>query len=470
MDYWPLKRLNIKAFLEKLPLFLIGVLSALITYISQSRTAATVLSTKYGPLRIPFVLCHNIIFYLYKLLWPANLSSHYPFPKPLDLSNQMVFAGLIGTTILIVLLLLSLRRTPAFLTSWLLFFIAILPTMQIIGFSNVIASDKFAYLPSVGLLILLTWLLHRFCSPAKDHLRRTVAVIVVLILATAETTATRRYLAHWQTSVSLCSHMLRLTPDAPHLHTLLGTAFHAEGELDRALECYQRTLQLKPDYAYAHNNLGTVLESRGELDRAVEHYNKAIKFFPRYTDAYYNLGRTFNLKGQPDKAADYYRRALDIYPDHILSLNNLGNVLRSQNKFDEASDSYRKAVLLSPSDPAAYYNLGYLFDLTAQPDHAADYYRRTLRLAPDHLRALNNLGTVLHSQNKFDAAVTCYRKAIRLSPNAPVAYFNLANTLAAQGKYAQAEENYRRVLEINPHLPDARDRLQKVLKLQQKTD
>ena len=155
LDFWPLKRLKWQSFLEKIPFFILGGIFAVITYISQTRTAVTISPVKMGIGRVFFTLCHNIIFYLYKIIWPVNLSSHYPFPDPLNLSQPMVLAGVIGTCILIPLLLISLRWTRAAFTGWLFFFVAILPTMQIIGFSNVIASDKFAYLPSFGLLMIL---------------------------------------------------------------------------------------------------------------------------------------------------------------------------------------------------------------------------------------------------------------------------------------------------------------------------
>lgn len=68
MDYWPLRRLKRQAILEKLPFFVVGGIFAVITYISQSRTASAALPSEYGLERIPLILCHNIIFYLYKVV------------------------------------------------------------------------------------------------------------------------------------------------------------------------------------------------------------------------------------------------------------------------------------------------------------------------------------------------------------------------------------------------------------------
>ena len=92
-----------------------------------------------------------------KILWPANLSSHYPFPDPLSLSHPAILTGVIGTCVLIPALLISLRWTRALMTGWLFFFAAIFPSMGVVGFTMAIAYDKFVYLPIVAILVVLAW-------------------------------------------------------------------------------------------------------------------------------------------------------------------------------------------------------------------------------------------------------------------------------------------------------------------------
>src|SRR5262249_37073358 len=147
LDYWPLHQLDRRALLEKSPFFVVGGVFAVIAYISQSRTASVILPSAASPWRVPLILAHNIIFYLYKFLWPFNPAPHYPFPEPFTLSQPMVLIGVIGTVGLLALLIISLRWTRALLTGWLFFFLAILPAMGIIGFTPVIAADRFAYFP-----------------------------------------------------------------------------------------------------------------------------------------------------------------------------------------------------------------------------------------------------------------------------------------------------------------------------------
>ncbi|UCF43589.1 MAG: hypothetical protein JSV99_01280, partial [Planctomycetota bacterium] len=118
LDYWPLKRFGKKAVSEKLPLFFIGGAVAVVTFISQSRAASVTMPGRSGLVHVIFVFCHNIVFYLYNFIWPANLSWYYPFPKPFDLSQPMVLAGVVGTCVLIPVLLISLRWTKSVLVGW----------------------------------------------------------------------------------------------------------------------------------------------------------------------------------------------------------------------------------------------------------------------------------------------------------------------------------------------------------------
>jgi len=59
LDFWPLGRLNRRALLEKVPLFVIMLIFGIITVISQGRTATITMPYEYSYVRIPLVVCHN---------------------------------------------------------------------------------------------------------------------------------------------------------------------------------------------------------------------------------------------------------------------------------------------------------------------------------------------------------------------------------------------------------------------------
>jgi len=435
LDYWPLNRLkppdNIERIahkkeksetsytlyairyplLEKVPFFALGGISAIITYISQSQTAATVSPAAFGAKRILLILCHNIIFYPSKMIWPVNLSSHYAFPEPMALSHPMVLAGVIGTFILILLLLFSLRWTRAPLTGWLIFFIAIFPTMGAVGFTNVIAADKFAYLPAIGLLMMLAsflaWFLRR--KSATGYIAVTV---IVLTLAAAESISARQYLVHWRDTIGFYRYMLSLTPDAAAVNNNLGLALQAQNKLDEAMACYQKSLRSMPDYAESHNNLAAALFRKGDIDGAVSHYQQAIRLKPNYAEA----------------------------------RNNIGSLFLQQNKLTEAITHFQKASMLKPDNPDIYYNLGIANKRLGSLDTAAEYFRKALILRPDDIEVCCELAMILLKQNKPKEALAFALRAADLTKYKDIPALELlASAYAAAGQFDNAAKTKQQI-------------------------
>ena len=380
LDFWPLKRLKWQSFLEKIPFFILGGIFAVITYISQTRTAITISPVKIGIGHVFFMLCHNIIFYLCKIIWPVNLSSHYPFPDPLNLSQPMVLAGVISTCILIPLLLISLRWTRAALIGWLFFFIAILPTMQIIGFTNVIASDKFAYLPSFGLLMILAsflcnlWSL-RLKNSVISGSKSVVIILFVLILASAESLATRSYLIHWRNSVGLFEYMLSKAPNAPWLHNNLGVAYQSLGHYQEAMKSFNQAIKIKPDYADAHYNLGVTYGALGRSKDEIEKYKLAIKIRPDYVKAYYNLGVSYKDLGRYQDAIEAYKQAIKVKPDYAEAHLNLGAAYYTLGRYREAIEAYKQAIIIRPDFVLAHYALGVAYSVAGDKGSALEEYK-----------------------------------------------------------------------------------------------
>jgi tetratricopeptide (TPR) repeat protein len=473
MDYWPLRRWKWTTVLEKLPFFVVGGISAIITYISQSSAAPAVVAGGYGLERIPLVLCHNIIFYLHKIIWPANLSSHYAFPRPLGLSDPMVLAGVIGTCILVPLLVISLRWTRAALAGWLFFFVAIFPTIQILRFSNVIAADKFAYLPSAGLLMVVASLLGWFCrtgSTGKSIARHMAVAMAVLVLAGAEAVATRSYLVHWRDTLSLSEHMLTVTPNAPLVRNMLALEHQSQGRLDQAISQYRQALQVKPDYVEAHNNLGIALQLQGKIDEAMNHYRQAMQINPSYVEAYYNMGITLKSQGRLDQAINCYRQALQLKPNHVEAHNNLGNALQSRGRLDEAIKHFRQALQIKPDLAEVHFNLGLALKSQGKLDDAIKHFRQALQLNPDLAEAHNNLGSMLSAQGKFEEAIKHFRQALQIKPDLAEVHFNLGLALKSKGKLDDAIKHFRQALQLNPDLAEAHNNLGLALTMTGKLD
>ena len=466
MDFWPLRRLKWRTVLEKAPLFVIGGISAVITYISQERTASIITPQTYGPMRVPFLICHDIIFYLYKMILPANLTSHYPFPSPLGLSNPMVMAGVTGTCILILLLIVSLRWTRAALTGWLIFFIMVFPTLQTFQFSDAVASDKYIYLPSIGLLMILAAFLGWVCGTdgTRRHTAKYMAIaIIVLILAGAESVATQRYLADWKDSVSLYARMARISPNSIYANNNLGAALGEEGDIKQAIECFNRTLEIDSNDVDARINLGKIFADQGRYDEAMSYYNEAIRLSPNESEVYNHIAVIFIGQGRIDEAMAVYREGLKHRTnDPALLHTGLGTLLFQQGKIDEAISELQLAVKLRPNS-TAFNNLGIAVASGGRLDEAIEYHKKAIGLDPKNSEAHYNLANILLSRNKLRQAIGEYEEAVRIKPKYTKAHINLAVALMRQGRPDEAIEHFTQASKIEPNNIDVHYNLAMVL-------
>jgi len=447
IDYWPLGKLNAKSIVEKLPLFILGGIFAVITYISQSRTCVAVTPEKAGLGNILLLLCHNIIFYLYKITIPINLSSHYAFPKPFRIMQPMIFAGVIGTCVLIPILVFSLRWTRAALTGWLIFFAAIFPTMGVVGFTNVIASDKFAYLPSIGLLMLLTSLLIWL---GRSRIARTAAVVIVPILAVAETLATQRYLAYWQDSITLANHMIAIAPESAPLYNDRGVAYVKRGEYERAMADFNKAIEINPRYYEVYHNRGIIYNTAGQNDLALQEFNKSLQINPKYAPVYDNRGRIYDSRGQFDKAIADYNIAIKLKPEFVDAYNSRGNTYEKLRQSDLALADFNKAISINPKYFYSYYNRANIYRDKGNLEQAIQDYTKAIKLNPQFADAYNNRGNVYRKQGRYELAIADFDKALEVNPKYVDAYFNKAGACEGADRKKDAIEAYKAFVQNAP--------------------
>ncbi|MFH1746623.1 MAG: tetratricopeptide repeat protein [Planctomycetota bacterium] len=397
LDYWPLRRLNARAVLEKLPLLAMAGVAIAITVISQSRTAQITAPTDYSTTRITLVLCHNMIFYLYKIFWPVAVSGHYAFPSSLTLSHPMFLAGVIGTGILLPALVVFWPRTRVPAVGWLFFFVAIFPTLGLVGFTNVIAADKFAYLPAFGFLMILAaalgWWWERSATINRRGFWRGVTVVVLLLLAALEARGVRTHLEHWRDSVTL----------------------------------YRYMLSLDSKDAVPHYNLGLILARQGDVAAAEEHFAAAVKYAPWRFKAHRELGVLLEKRGDVAGAEACYRQALDLNPKFVAARISLGLLLVGQGQLDEGRAQYELVLEEQPRQPLAHYNLGLVYFQQNQWDEAAQHFQQALDAQPDLVLAWRGLGLTRMRQQRYSDAVTAFQTAQRLEPGSDQIRIELEN-------------------------------------------
>ena len=144
-----------------------------------------------------------------------------------------------------------------------------------------------------------------------------------------------------------------MSPEDPRPIIAEGEAKLAAGDLDGALQAFQRAVAAAPSSAVAHSKVGIVYVHKRQGDAAASEFNRAIQLDPMYAPAYSNLGNVYHERGQLDEAVAHYQKAIAMDPDYWIAHQNLGVVYKQQGRIGEAVREFKIATRLSLRAPAA---------------------------------------------------------------------------------------------------------------------
>jgi Tfp pilus assembly protein PilF len=455
VDYWPLRRIQLPfsgknalpLLLEKIPFFLLAAASCIITFLVQKKEGAV---QPLENLALADRSANAIVSYaryLGKLFWPTDLAVLYPFSRHLPptevLSAALLLLGVFGVVARLA------KTHPPLIVGWLWFVITLVPVIGLVQVGDQALADRYTYIPSIGLFLLLAWEIPRLFTANGPKSSIILKLSAALILS-ACLLATRHQLRYWQNSIALFTRAIQVAKDNAVAECNLGLAFAARGQTDEAILHERRAIQINPDYVAAQDNLGILLEEQGKWEEATVPLMAALKTDPQYDEAYYNLGLISLHQSRLDEAIARFRIAITLNPQYDKAVANLGIALAQQGRPDEAIAQYRRALELAPNNPYAHNALGRALETRNQLDEAAAHYSAAIAFKPDFAAAHENLGVVLALLGRFPEAEDQFAQALQLQPASASIHFNLGNALLRQNKLQAAATQYSVTVRLQP--------------------
>ncbi|MBA4377621.1 MAG: hypothetical protein C0395_03050 [Gemmatimonas sp.] len=268
---------------EKLP-FLLLALAAGVTAILAQRSAAFLgAPALHTPLQRAAIAGYGFAHYAAKLVLPLGLSAYHPYPAmgggvPPGFLPHLAFVAAAAAGFV-----LALRRHPAAAFATLFYLVNILPVLQWLPVGDFIVAERFAYLASIGVFLLMALGL-RSLAGRRRRLRAplTAAFLAYLVLLGV---LTDRRCGVWRDSVTLWNDVLDRYPDTPLALNNRGLAWAERGDRAAALADLDRALRLDPRYADALGNRGVVKGERGDYDGAIADFDEALRLAPAFAAA-----------------------------------------------------------------------------------------------------------------------------------------------------------------------------------------
>jgi tetratricopeptide (TPR) repeat protein len=428
LDYWPLGRLELGAgfswrlIVEKIPFFLLAAGDSATTFGIQHRFGVVESLTTF-PLSMRLAnIPMSYARYIGKNFWPAGLAAYYPFHPP----GLMEVAGAVCLLLAVTIFAVRRRRAQPYLAvGWLWFLGVLVPAIGLVQVSSQAMADRYSYLPSVGLWMMVAWGVREWVRD-RPLLRATAALSgATAVIACAVLTSIQ--IGYWHNSLTLFTRAANVVKGNSLAYYNLGCYTKDQGKYPQAISFFEKSIHAEPDnvpwanHARAYNNLGYVYLHEGQISNAVADFEKALQLQPIYPEAYYNLGRAFLTNNQPDVAVDCFQRALALDPSVAETHCKLANALMQLGRPAEAIAEYSQALKLSPDMDEAANSLAWI--LATCSNHSLRDGARAVALAhraSEHSHGLNPvyLGTLAaayaEAGKNSDAAATAQR-ALRLA-------------------------------------------------------
>jgi len=361
LDYWPLKRfeskktgnnltevLSVKVSLwplwEKIPFLILSAALVIITLYSPDKPSVKVFPLGSRIANMPV----SVMTYLEKTLWPHDLAIFYPFSEQLPI--WQVLGAALGILVISAAVIIMMRRLPYLFVGWLWYVITLVPVIGILQLGGFSMADRYHYLPSIGIAVMLAWGIPLFLKSenARNRILFPAGVIFIGILSFI----TWQQCGYWKNSITLFNHALRVTKNNYLAHNNIAPSLAEEGRIEEAIYHYNEAIRLMPDNELnnrgniLYNNRGGAYAQLGRYQRALEDFNKAIRLQPYYADSYYFRGNTYDNMGQYQQAIEDYNKAIALKPDYADAYNDRGEYyLKKGDKIQGCYDAQKACKL-----------------------------------------------------------------------------------------------------------------------------
>ncbi|MCX6258501.1 MAG: tetratricopeptide repeat protein [Bacteroidia bacterium] len=387
VDYWFGRKLTYKLLAEKIPMLLLSFLTGIMAFVAQASQSSGRIHTRAVPEHLMYSF-YNLAAYLFKLIYPYNLSCFYKYPLPGH------FSGIIISSVLFLVLLICVviffRKNKTIVFGSLFFLLSVFIVIQIFPVGNAIIADRYTYVPFTGLFIMAGLIIDKIISERKRFRNLTISLIILQIVIFSWSSYAQT--ARWHNGETL----------------------------------WQQAIRHDPDNALAYNNLGNYYLDNNENKKARTELEQVVKYENDYQDvynAYYGLARVYKREGNPGKAIYYFNKTLTLAPWFTKARTGRGLTYIEAKDYDAAILDF--SVILTkflPGDAETYNNRAFAYFLKQIPDSAVNDYKRAISAKPGYDEAYINMGKVYMSIMKYDDAINALETGLKYIPDEKLSF------------------------------------------------
>ncbi len=454
-DYFKERKITSSNILNKIPFFGLSIIFGIVAIMAQRETGATDIAVFPLTQRIVFA-SYGFIFYLYKLIFPLQLSAFYGYPMAIGESLPGIYYLFVPLSIAIIIwVIYSAHRTRNIIFGFGFYAITIFLVLQLIPVGSAIVAERYGYVPSIGIFFLAGEGFLRLWNRKKNTSINFTGSALLGIVVILFVIRTRSACITWKDGMTLWNSVISRNPDSPTAYSNRGIIYMNENKIDEALHDFAKALELKPDYSDVFNNRGVLLTRQGKYNEALKDFDESIKAEPGLSPTYNNRGYVLMHLNRLEESLNSYNKAIQLDERNADAYFNRGILMKYSNRNEEAVKDFSRTIELNPSYADAYFNRGVSLMGLSRLDEAMSDLNNALRLNPRLSDVFEYRGTLFINKGMYNEALNDFNKLIELQPRSGKAYLNRGTLNNALKKFADAIADFNMAISLQPDLAKA---------------
>jgi tetratricopeptide (TPR) repeat protein len=443
------KLLSKKVIIEKIPFLLLSLLFGYLAIKAQISSESLITDSDFSWFERILIASYGCIQYLTKLVYPYNLSAFYPYPvKPGMSLPYSFYLSFVGVWVIIYVLWRFFRNNKAVIWGALFFTANIAMVIQLVPVGNAIIADRYVYIPSIGIFLIVGYTIAVLCN--KNKITRTILLPLLLVYSIIIGYNTFYRVKVWENSLTLWNDAIQKYPvNNDKGYQNRAVVFYDKGMFDQALQDYNRALLIDPKNAGAYLGIGLIKQVKNDKDGAMKDFNTALSFGPLY-EGYLNRAVLKMELSDYKGALEDLNKAYQLDPLRADAFINQGTIFYQTGNYALALDNYNQALQLSPQSCKTYLGRGMVKQAMNDTQGAMDDFNIAINIDPSY-DGYYNRAVLKMGIGDYGGATDDLNKAIQINPSIAEAYINKGYVCYITANYTDALKNYNEALRLNSH-------------------
>ena len=226
----------------------------------------------------------------------------------------------------------------------------------------------------------------------------------------------------------------------PNILTLLGLAYEAAGNSQKALDSYEAAVRAEPENPDRYLDYTRLLMDLDRYDVAAQIVQRGMKDTPDAYGLNVRLGSIQMIQGRYDQARQSFQEAIQTHPEIALGHVAMAQSYMRQGRDAEACQVLATSRKIATPDAMLEFVYGLVLSHSSEPEEAIAAFKRAIALNPELAEPHDELGKLYYQSGLIQLARIEFERVLELDPLQANAHFQLSRIYARLGDSAKSNE------------------------------